>query len=234
MSNVEKLLKYQETDEKLLKIERETAVSDERKNYVQAKNFLTKAPEKLEALDAKAKELTALLGELNKKYAEVAETLNDFDHLDELVDGGADVAFYKKNVSQIMDRLKSIKSEVAALSKAIKDSDEEYQTMKKKTIAVQKQYAEYSETYKKFRESKQGEAIAVQKELDLLAKDVDSGLLAKYKEKRSERIFPILCTVTDGRCSKCGSELSLAGKEKISGGSVTECENCHRILYKTL
>lgn len=232
MSQVEKLLKYQETDEKLLKIERETAGSEERKNYVQAKNFLTKAPEKLEALDAKAKELALLLNELNKKYEEVAETLNDFDHLDELIDGGADIAFYKKNVSQILDRLKSIKGEVAALTKSIKDSEEEYQTMKKKTIAVQKQYAEYTEIYKKYRETKQGEAVTVQKELDRLAKDIDGSILAKYKEKRSERIFPILCAVNGGRCSKCGTELSLAGKEKIAGGKVTECENCHRMLYK--
>ena len=61
MSQVEKLLKYQETDEKLLKLEREMANSDERKNYVQAKNFLTKAPEKLDALEAKARELNAIL-----------------------------------------------------------------------------------------------------------------------------------------------------------------------------
>ena len=104
--------------------------------------------------------------------------------------------------------------------------------MKKKTIAVQKQYAEASEVYKKFKESKQAEAVAVKKELDVLAKDIDAEVLKKYEIKRSERIFPILCPVKDGRCSKCGSELSLAGKEKISSGAVVECDNCHRILYK--
>lgn len=232
MAQVEKLLKYQQTDEKMLKIERETGNSEERKNYVQAKSFLTKAPEKLDSLDAKARELTALLSELNKKYEEISETLSDFDHIDEMVDGGADIAFYKKNVTQITEKLKTIKAEVASLSKAIKDADEEYQSMKKKTIAMQKQYAEASEVYKKFKESKQAEAVAVKKELDVLAKDIDAEVLKKYEIKRSERIFPILCPVKDGRCSKCGSELSLAGKEKISSGSVVECDNCHRILYK--
>lgn len=232
MSQVEKLLKYQQTDEKMLKIERETGNSEERKNYVQAKTFLTKAPEKLDSLDAKAVELNALLTELNKKYEEISETLSDFDHIDEMVDGGADISFYKKNVTQISEKLKSIKAEVASLSKAIKDADEEYQSMKKKTIAVQKQYAEASEVYKKFKESKQAEAVAVKKELEVLAKDIDAEVLKKYEIKRSERIFPILCPVKDGRCSKCGSELSLAGKEKISSGAVVECDNCHRILYK--
>ena len=231
MTQVEKLLKYQETDEKLLKLERDLGNSEERKNYVQAKSFLTKAPEKLDALDAKAVELSALVSELNKKYEEIAETLSDFDHIDEMVDGGADISFYKKNVAQISDKLKSIKAEVASLTKTVKEAEEEYQQMKKKTIDMQKQYTESSESYKKLKESMQGEALAVKKELDALKKDIQPEVMKKYDIKRSERIFPILCAEKGGRCSKCGSELSLAGKEKISSGTVVECDNCHRILY---
>lgn len=234
MTQVEKLLKYQETDEKLLKLERDLGNSEERKAFVQAKSFLTKAPEKLEALDAKAVELSALVAELNKKYQEIAETLSDFDHIDEMVDGGADISFYKKNVTQISDKLKSIKAEIASLTKTVKDAEEEYQQMKKKTIDMQKQYTESSESYKKLKESLQGEALAVKKELDLLKKDIAPEVLKKYEVKRSERIFPILCAEQGGRCSKCGSELSLAGKEKISSGGVVECDNCHRILYKSI
>lgn len=233
MTQVEKLLKYQETDEKLLKLERDLGNSEERKAFVQAKSFLTKAPEKLEALDAKAVELSALVTELNKKYAEIAETLSDFDHIDEMVDGGADISFYKKNVTQISDKLKSIKAEIASLIRTVKDAEEEYQQMKKKTIDMQKQYTESSESYKKLKESLQGEALSVKKELDALKKDIAPEVLKKYEVKRSERIFPILCAEQGGRCSKCGSELSLAGKEKISSGGVVECDNCHRILYKS-
>ncbi len=232
MAQIEQLLKYQQEDSKLLKLERETANSDERKNYTQAKAFLTKAPEKLEALDSKAKELERLLEQLNKQYLEIAETLVDFENLDELVDGGAEISFYKKNVLQITERLKSIKAEVAALSKAVKDADEEYQSMKKKTISVQKQYAEYAEVYKKYKESKVAEMGAIQRELERIAKDVPAEVMQRYQSKRNERIFPILCPVNDGRCSKCGTELSLSAKEKIEAGAPTECDNCHRILYK--
>ncbi|MDE6104818.1 MAG: hypothetical protein K2G38_03945, partial [Clostridia bacterium] len=173
MKQVEQLLKYQEEDSKLLKIEQDAAASEERKNYSQAKNFLTKAPEKLDALDAKARELSAILEKLNKKYAEIEETLKDFDNLNELIDEGADISFYKKNVAQISDKLKAIKSEVNALQKAVKDSDEEYKTLKKKTIATQKDYAEYSETYKKYKEQKLAEMQAVKVGLDKLAKGID-------------------------------------------------------------
>lgn len=232
MSQVEQLLKYQSEDAKLLQIERETANSEERKNFAAAKNFLTKAPEKLDALDAKARELTALAKELEAKYAEIAETLGDFENLDELIDGGADISFYKKSVTQLSDKLKLIKAEISSLVKSVNDADEEYKALKKKTISVQKQYAEYRDVYKAYKDKKLKEAEAVQTELDKLAKGVDPEVMKHYQIKRSERIFPILCEVKNGRCSKCGTELSLAGKEKIEKGVVTECENCHRILYK--
>ena len=131
MAQIEKLLKYQEEDSKLLQIEREAANSEEWKNYSQAKSFLTKAPDKLDAMDARARELQSLLTRLTEKYEEIAETIRDFEHIDELVEGGADISFYKKNVSQISDRLKSVRSEINALVKSVKEADEEYQALKK-------------------------------------------------------------------------------------------------------
>lgn len=231
MKQVEQLLRYQEEDSKFLKIEQDAAASEERKNYSQAKSFLTKAPEKLEALDARARELNSILAKLNKKYAEIEETLKDFDNLNELVEEGADISFYKKNLAQITDKLKSIRAEINALQKAVKDSDEEFKALKKKTIATQKEYAEYSETYKKYKEEKLAEMKKIQVSLDRLAKDIDPEVLKKYQMKRSERIFPIICAVKNDRCPKCGTELSISGKEKVANG-VTECEYCHRFLYK--
>ncbi len=233
MAQIEKLLEYQQIDSKLLGIEQEAANSKERKEYAQAKSFLNKAAEKLDAMNAKAKELTSLLDELNVKYAEISETLNDFDNVDELVEGGAEISFYKKNVLQLIERLRAIKTEVANLSKAIKDSDTEYKNLKKKTLSVQEQYnTELASKYKAYMEEKKSEMAQINKELEKIAGGIDEEVLKKYKIKRSERIFPIICAVKDGRCSKCGTELSLKGKEEISGGKVIECDGCRRFLYK--
>lgn len=232
MSQIEQLLKYQAEDSKLLNIEREAATSDEWKNYSQAKSFLTKAPEKLDSMEAKAVEMSGLLDKLTKKYEEIAETLKDFENLDELVEGGADISFYKKNVTQITDKLKSIKSEINALVKSIKEADDEYKSLKKKTISVQKQYTEYSAAYAEYKKLKLAEMEAIKVELKKLSKDISPEVMKGYETKRSERIFPIICAVKNNRCSKCGIELSIVGKEKLSSGGVTECESCHRFLYK--
>jgi predicted nucleic acid-binding Zn-ribbon protein len=227
----EKLLQYQEVDSKLLKIDQTLAQSDEYKKYASARNFLTKAQEQLDKLEGKAVELNLLLADLNKKYGEICETLKDFENLDELVEEGAEVGFYKKNALSIIEQLKSLRAEITTLTENIKGSDEEYKTLKKKTIAMQDQYKEYSAKFNELKAQKNDERSGVKKELDGIAKDISPEVLKKYSEKRSERIFPVICAVKNERCSKCGSEISLAGKEQLKGGKVIECENCHRFLY---
>lgn len=232
MAQVEQLLKYQEEDSKLLKIEQETANSEERKRFVQTKNYLTKASEKLDQLEGKSQELISLTERLNKKYAEIVETLKDFENLDELVEGGADIGFYKKNVMQISDKLKGLKGEIKQLTDALNDTSKEYQTLKKNVISAQKQAPVLQEAYQKYKKERQDECTAITKELEKIAKGIDPEILKKYQAKRSERIFPIICALNGDRCSKCGIELSIAGKEIVASGKVIECENCHRFLYK--
>lgn len=232
MSQISQLLLYQEKDSELLKIEQEIAGSEERKKFVQTQSFLKKASEKLDKLEAQSQAILTQLDALNKRYAEISETLKDFDHLDDLVDGGADLSFYQRNLTQLIEKIKTIKGEIAALVSSAKEATEEYQSMKKKVIAAQKQYPELQAAYKQFKSSKQERTDAISKELETLSKGIDSEVLHKYQAKRLERIFPIICEIKADRCSKCGIELSIADKEKVAAGKVVECENCHRILYK--
>jgi predicted nucleic acid-binding Zn-ribbon protein len=232
MAQVEQLLKYQEEDSKLLKIEQEMANSEERKKFVQTKNFLTKASEKLDQLEGKSQELISLLDRLNKKYVDIVETLKDFEHLDELVEEGANISFYKKNALQITEDIKNLKAEIAQLTTAVKDTSDEYQNLKKKVLTAQKQFPEYQAAYQEYKKCRQEETSAIARQLEKISKGIDPEVLKKYQAKRSERIFPIICELNGDRCSKCGIELSIAGKEAVSSGKVIECENCHRFLYK--
>ncbi len=232
MSQISQLLLYQQKDSELLKIEQEIAGSEERKKYAQTKSYLNKASEKLDKLEAQSQAVLKHLDELNKRYAEISETLKDFDHLDDLMESGADLSFYQRNISQLIEKIKGLKAEIAALTASAKETTEEYQSMRKKVIAAQKQYPELQNAYKNFKASKQEESDKITGELSAIAKDIDPEVLRKYQAKRSERIFPIICEIKSDRCSKCGIELSIADKEKVSAGKVVECENCHRILYK--
>ncbi len=233
MSQIDQLLKYQKEDEKLINIERETARSEERKRYVQIKNYLTKASERLDQLEANASVLNRTADRLGQKYSDLDEALKDFENIDEMIkDEGADVSFYKRSVLSVQDKIKNLKSELNSLIAGVKSTEEEYKSLKKKVIEMQKQFIETHTLYAEYRAVKKDEMSAVEDELEKIAKDIDPAIFAKYQAKRSERIFPIICEVNGDRCSKCGMELSLVGKETIASGGVIECENCHRFLYK--
>ena len=109
MSQLKAILKYQEIDSKLFKLERELAGSEERKEYVKLKKFLETALEKLDSLDVKAASLKAEAVELSKSYLKTEEMLSDFDNLDELISSGADISFYKKKAASLSEQMKKLK-----------------------------------------------------------------------------------------------------------------------------
>ena len=232
MSQVEKLLKYQEADSRLIKVEQKLNSSDERKKYIQARSYLTKASEKLDQIEAKAQELRANIDRLNARYAELAETLKDFDHLDELAEESNALSFYKRRAQSLLEDFKALKNELNNLISNIKDQVEEYQNLKKNVIAAQKEYPKLQAAFKKYKDTVQVEAEAIAKDLKELAKDIDDDVLKKYQAKRSERVFPILCQLKGDVCPMCGTSLSIAEKENAASGKVIECENCHRFLYR--
>ncbi len=231
MSQLQAILKYQEMDTKLYKLERELAGCEERKEYVKYKKFLETAPERLDALETKANALKAEAAEITKKYAQVEETLKDFEHLDELVTGGADVAFYKKNAQSIVDKLKKLKADLNVLTTNIKETDAEFQKLKKQVIVAQKQYAEAAEKYKAVKASKDEEKKTIDGELAALVKDVPAELMEIYKTKRKERLFPVVGELTQNRCPFCSMEPPLAARSKLTGGGRIECDNCHRLIF---
>ena len=232
MSQISQLLLYQEKDSELLKLEQEVSASEEVKKFRQAQSFMKKASEKLDQLDAKSNGLLTRLTALEQTYSEIAETLKDFEHVDELVEGGADISFYQRNATKIAEKLKALKAEINSRIASAKETTEEYQALKKKVIATQKQIPEIDAAYKAYKKTKQVAMDEVSSALATLAESIDEELLRKYKGKRSERIFPIICEIKDDRCSQCGTELSVADKDRTAGGNVIECEYCHRFIYK--
>lgn len=231
MTQLQAILNYQEVDAKLYKLERELAGSEERKEYVKYKKFLETAPEKLDALEVKAQALKAEADELEKKYTQLEETLKDFEHLDELVTEGADIAFYQKKAQTKIDQLKKMKADINALTANIKETDAEFQKFKKQVKFAEKQYAETMEKYKALKTARDPEKKALEGELSTIAKDVPASMLEVYKTKRKEKIFPVIGELTGNRCPYCSMEPPLAARSKLTGGATIECDNCHRLIF---
>ena len=227
----QELLEYQKVDAELRKIEQEIAASEERKKYIQAKKFMETAGEKLEAQDKRARDFKALFEKLSEEFEELNRMISEYSDLDEMVESGGDIAFYKKNVQSLADRLRAMKGELAKLASDIEAACEEYKRMKKQTISMQKQYKEYSEKFKEIKNSRAEEVGAISARLEQIGAKIPPEILARYKAKRRDRIFPVVAPLTNGRCI-CGMDFAIAQQGALSGGNVIECEHCHRFIYK--
>lgn len=231
MAVSQELLEYQKVDAELREIEKELSASDERKKYVQAKKFMETAAEKLEAQDKRAQELKALAQKLTRESEEIGKAISEYSELDEMVENGGDVSFYKKNVQALIDRLRVTKGELTKLIAEIESACEEYKKMKKTTISMQKQYKEYSEKFKELKGTRAAEVDAIHARLKKIGSNIPKEILEKYHMKRKERIFPVIAPLTNGRCI-CGMDFAIAQQGALSGGGIVECEHCHRFIYK--
>ena len=232
MEQLQAILKYQEVDKKLLAIERELAGSAERKEYAKAKKFMETAPEKLDAYEAKALALKAEAAKLEELYNRLQDTLSDFDNLDELLESGADLSFYKKKAQEKAEKLKRMKADMNALIENVNAVSAEYLEFKKQVIAMQKKFAEAKKKYADVKASKDGEKKEIEEELSKIAADISPELMSKYATKRKERVFPIVGALKGDRCPLCGMELPIAAKSKLTGSSSIECEYCRGLIFK--
>ena len=232
MSALEQLLEYQKKDAELRKIEQELASSEERKKLVQARNFIKNAENRIAAQDARAVELKNLRDSLVARVGEVEHAIAEYSDLDEMVEGGGDVSFYKKNALQLQERLRAAKAELGKLLAEIETLSSDYKKMMEQGKAANRQYKEFSEKYKAVQNARAAEVNAINAELAALAKGVPAPILEKYRQKRKENVFPVLVPLTNGMCV-CGMDLSLAQQEKLQGGNVIECEHCRRFIYKS-
>jgi predicted nucleic acid-binding Zn-ribbon protein len=223
------ILKYQEIDRRLFKLDNELAESEERKKYAKLRKFLKAAPEKLDALDMKAATLKAEAAAIIAKYEQLEATLKDFENIDELVNGGADIAFYKKKAQSVFEQLKKMKADLNTITASVKATDEEYKDLKKKVIAAQKQYDGAKKAYEDLEATKTTERDAIKAELANLEKEIDGKLLARYQVKRKEIPFPIVGKSQGNRCPYCSNEFSIVAQGNLQNG--VDCEMCKKIIF---
>lgn len=231
MPILNELLEYQKVDAQLRKIEQAVSASEAQKKFAQANKFMKSAPERFEVQDKRAAELTALRESLIRRAEDIGKQIAEYSDVDEMVEGGGDVSFYKKNAQALLDRLRALKSEIQKLNFDIAATVEEYDRFKKQGAAMQKQYKEYKAKRDELVGAHKEEVNALRARLAEIAKKIPEDILNKYQQKRKENIFPIIAPLNGNMCI-CGMDFPLALQEKLAGGNVVECEHCRRFVYK--
>ncbi len=229
---MKEILKYQETDAKLYKIERDLAGNPARKKALTAKKFLDGVAEATASLEAKAQECTQKYKMLAEAQNSLIKAVSEYDDVEET--GEDEISYVQKKAKEVEGSILAMAQELKNLEDAISEIVASYEDLKKKTQQAQAMYKENAPLYNQARAEVKEEREALAAELEALKKAVPEKVMQMYLERRNDKVpFPIVCEFPENskNCPACGMEFSLQELGEIKKEKVGACKNCHKILY---
>ncbi len=224
------ILKYQDVDYKIKKIEGEILSSESRQNAGKMQQYLKDSQNKIMQLENSS-------GKVVETYKKATKLYNDFvDKLSELnkkIEGSTleNIDGLKELVSKYYDILSKLEREISSLSNQINNINKDFDNVMKNARTARKNLEVYKEEYSKLKSSKEPEIAALKKELENLKAKVNPELLKKYLAKKEGK-FPVFVPEKDGRCGGCRMEIPGSKLNELTSGGHIECENCGRVIYK--
>ena len=228
---IEQLLKYQEVDAGLRKIEVELAGSEARKKAVVAKKYLEGVDENVMKLDVKAAELAHIYETLREEIKKLDEQREEFNGALETAEDENALNYLAKKIDEVLAKVKNLAQETNRVADAMQSVYKDYAVIYKSTKAMKEQLTENGAKYNELLASKQEERSAIEEELKKLAKDVDPKLMERYLAKRKAKVFPIVYAANGDFCGACNYGLSGGEIYRLKTGEVIECEKCGKLLY---
>ena len=228
---IEKLLKYQEVDEKLKAIEDSIKSSQEYQMVLKAKKVIKAYNESKDSYDERS---ALLMATYNEKTEFLTKLLDEAKEISLSLEDGSDekeIAFLTKRVNEINKHLSTLENDIKKLEEDIKDLLQRFSKATRSAKAASEQGAEYKVKYDELVKSKEGEKQAIVKELEGIAKEIPADIMKKYLDKRKDGKFKIVCPVQNGYCTSCMTELVIGEMEKLKAEKIMECPNCHKLIY---
>lgn len=228
---IEQLLKYQQVDAGLRKIEVELSGSEARKKAVSAKKFLESVDETVNKLDVKAAELAHIYENLQNESKVLLGQREEFTGALEHAEDENALNYLAKKADELYVKVKNLSQEAARVAETMQAVYKEYASVRANIKTAQAQYAENGKIYNDLKASKQDERNKIEGELKELEKAVEPSLMERYKAKRANKIFPIIYEANGDFCGACNMELPKSTLSRLKNGEVIECDNCGRLLY---
>ncbi len=229
---MENMLKYQEIDKAIRKINRDCENGEERKVISKMSQLVKDAQNRSIALENNAKDL------LNKYHALKNSYDNTYAKVQKLVEKDA-ANLSAGEINSIMNEINSLTSqlfnndkELSALNDKIKSTLKDFENTRNSAVKARNLYKNAKAKYDELNAKYAPMLEEYRKEQAALEKTIDKTLLAKYKEKKHDNIFPVYVPLTGKMCGGCRMELPSKSIDKLKETHMCTCEQCGRIVYQ--
>jgi len=231
--NIEKLLKYQALDSELFKVEQKVSNSQYRKKANELSAIAKKSQAKSTELEAEAGKLLNEMSEIKEKYnlnkTKTEELINS--DVEKLSLEELDKANALKG--KILTNLNILEKMLQKYAESINHILSEFNKTKKLYDEAREQYGICKQKIDEEIKQSEPEKERLKKQLSILEKEVEPTIMAEYKKKRNDNIFPVLVELENGNfCGRCRMEQPKVAISRIKEKGVITCEHCKRFIYQ--
>ena len=227
---MQELLKYQELDSKLRKLNGEIENNQNRKKANEMQQYMRETQSKISSLDESAAVLVANLNKLKTEYNAVISKIEQLSKVE--AEKAEDLEKIENDLSKLYDALSKIEHDLANMQNKLVSVNKEFENYMKNAKTAKSNLVYYKQEFEKSKAEvapkldELGKALAEQK-----AK-VGPELMSKYLAKAEGRIFPIFVPFVNDRCGGCHMEIPAGKIKELNAKHYIECENCGRYIYK--
>ncbi len=228
---IEKILEYQKKDFDIIKLERQLENNEDKKIYQSMIGVVKDAQNKSTSLDKEANALIQEYNNLEKTYNDNLKScgvvLNT--KLDKISED--DLTNVNNVASDLINNMSILEKKLMYLAERVNAILSEFENTKKRYNVAKQKYSAHKAAYEKKQSELMPEIEKKRQEIKKLESGIDPVYLAKYKQRRADKIYPVLVPLLDKTCGGCRMELPSASLQKLKENGFLECEHCRRIIY---
>lgn len=231
--NIESLLKYQKLDEELYKVEQKISNSPYRKKANELATIAKRSQTKSVELEAEAEKLLAEIDDLKRKFETNKKKSDEMlaTKVEEMT--MEDIEKSSTLKTKILSNLSILEKMLQKSAEGINRILSEFNKTKKLYDEAKTQFNTCKQKLDEEIKASEPEKERLKKELAVLEKDVDPHIMAEYKKKRNDNIFPVIVPLEGNNfCGRCRMELPKVAISRIKEKGVIVCEHCKRFIYQ--
>ena len=230
--SIDKMLKYQETDMRLIKLENELKNSECAKKMIYFQGETKKSFDTLTSMNDLAKSNMDTFAKYKSKYDEICKQIDEIsvEILQESDEKQLD--YYSKQLEKLSQSIEEMERESSRMKKELADAGYKYTKEYEQAGKSSASFRRYSEEFNNLKKEKSVDANAIMKELRAMEATLDRELLDKYRKIRASKRPVFVPFVKPNICGGCGMEVAQDVINKLGEGrKIQDCPNCGRIIY---
>lgn len=226
---MKELLKYQEIDLEIKRLEGELSDHADRKSALKMQQVLKDCQSKITELEKKSAETLKAYNQYKKIYEDMVKNV-------EVIEKNAETTNVSKvdglveAINAVVKNLTMLDKEIASLVNYSSAIPAEYNNIMKNARTAKASMQKYKDNFNNAKADVEKQIESKKSELLKQGAKVDAKLLGRYKQKATE-MKKVVVPLVNGKCGGCRIEPSAGKLSVLKSKHIIECENCGRIIY---